>query len=76
MLNGYRQFDPTRGTHYIVDILFVDEHKMEHIKRAELMRPLGKINDCQEKFNNEVIWEMNSVHRVISNPNPLELERR
>ena len=42
LLNGYRQFDPTRGTHYIVDIVLQDENKNEYIKRAELMRPLGK----------------------------------
>ncbi|CAF4644685.1 unnamed protein product [Rotaria sp. Silwood1] len=40
LLNGYRQFDPTRGTHYIVDILLIDDNKKEYIKRAELMRPL------------------------------------
>ncbi len=42
LLNGYRQFDPTRGAHYIVDIVLIDENKIEYIKRAELMRPLGK----------------------------------
>jgi hypothetical protein len=42
LINGYRQFDPTRGTHYIIDILLIDENKTEYIKRAELMRPLGK----------------------------------
>ena len=42
LINGYRQFDPTRGTHYIIDILLTDEHLGEHMRRAELMRPLGK----------------------------------
>ncbi|CAF0890604.1 unnamed protein product, partial [Didymodactylos carnosus] len=43
LLNGYRQFDPTRGTHYILDLQMLDENKNEIIKRAELMRPLGLV---------------------------------
>jgi len=41
LLNGYRQFDPTRGTHYILDLALLDENRIEYIKRTELMRPLG-----------------------------------
>ncbi|CAF4433873.1 unnamed protein product, partial [Adineta steineri] len=40
LINGYRQFDPTRGTHYIMDLSLIDKNKIEFIKRAELMRPL------------------------------------
>jgi len=42
LINGYRQFDPTRGTHYIMDLSLIDDNKIQYIKRAELMRPLGK----------------------------------
>lgn len=41
LLNGYRQFDPTRGTHYILDLSLLDENRIEYIKRTEVMRPLG-----------------------------------
>jgi hypothetical protein len=44
LINAYRQFDPTRGTHYIIDLSLIDENKIEYIKRAELMRPLGNLN--------------------------------
>ena len=43
LINGYRQFDPTRGTHYIMDLALTDQKRIEYIKRAELMRPLGKL---------------------------------
>ena len=43
LLNGYRQFDPTRGTHYILDMCLVDDQSIEYVKRAELLRPLGKL---------------------------------
>ncbi len=50
LINGYRQFDPTRGTHYILDLSLIDENKIEYIKRAELMRPLGKLKNRFSKF--------------------------
>ncbi|CAF0885288.1 unnamed protein product [Rotaria sp. Silwood1] len=53
LLNGYRQFDPTRGTHYIVDILLIDDNKKEYIKRAELMRPLGLVEIIPMPFVTE-----------------------
>ncbi|CAF2830195.1 unnamed protein product [Rotaria sp. Silwood2] len=53
LLNGYRQFDPTRGTHYIVDILLIDNNKKEYIKRAELMRPLGLVEIIPMPFVTE-----------------------
>lgn len=42
LINGYRQFDPTRGTHYIMDLLLIDQDHIEYTKRVELMRPLGE----------------------------------
>jgi hypothetical protein len=50
LINGYRQFDPTRGTHYILDLSLIDENKIEYIKRAELMRPLGKLKNDFQNF--------------------------
>jgi hypothetical protein len=54
LLNGYRQFDPTRGTVYILDLLLLDEHGIEHIKRAELMRPLGLVEIVPMPFVTEM----------------------
>jgi hypothetical protein len=48
LINGYRQFDPTRGTHYIIDLVLIDENKVEYTKRAELMRPLGESEHVSE----------------------------
>lgn len=53
LINGYRQFDPTRGTHYIIDVLLVDQMKTEYVKRAELMRPLGK------NFTDQISFQLN-----------------
>ncbi|CAF1043258.1 unnamed protein product [Adineta steineri] len=55
LLNGYRQFDPTRGTHYIIDIVLIDEQKKEYIKRAELMRPLGLVEIVPMPFTTETV---------------------
>lgn len=54
LINGYRQFDPTRGTHYIIDVLLVDQMKTEYVKRAELMRPLGK------NFTDQISIQLNA----------------
>lgn len=53
LLNGYRQFDPTRGTHYILDLVLIDNAKTEYIKRAELMRPLGLVEMIPMPFVTE-----------------------
>ncbi|CAF0742615.1 unnamed protein product [Adineta steineri] len=53
LINGYRQFDPTRGTHYIMDLSLIDENKIEFIKRAELMRPLGLVEIVPMPFVTE-----------------------
>jgi hypothetical protein len=53
LLNGYRQFDPTRGTHYILDIVLIDENQIKYTKRAELMRPLGLVEMIPMPFVTE-----------------------
>ncbi|CAF3770033.1 unnamed protein product [Rotaria socialis] len=53
LLNGYRQFDPTRGTHYFIDIVLTDGNNNEYIKRAELMRPLGLVEIVPMPFVTE-----------------------
>ncbi|CAF0925073.1 unnamed protein product [Adineta ricciae] len=53
LLNGYRQFDPTRGTHYIIDLILTDANNIEYIKRAELMRPLGLVEIVPMPFVTE-----------------------
>lgn len=53
LINGYRQFDPTRGTHYIVDLSLTDANHIEYIKRAELMRPLGLVEIVPMPFVTE-----------------------
>jgi hypothetical protein len=42
LLNGYKQFDPTRGAHYILDLIVYDNKLNVSLhKRAHVMRPLG-----------------------------------
>ncbi|CAF2813716.1 unnamed protein product [Rotaria sp. Silwood2] len=53
LINGYRQFDPTRGTHYIMDLSLIDQSHMEYIKRVELMRPLGLVEIIPMPFVTE-----------------------
>ncbi|UJR21143.1 hypothetical protein I4U23_024242 [Adineta vaga] len=53
--NGYRQFDPTRGTHYILDLILTDKNKNELVKRAELMRPLGLVEIVPMPFVTEKV---------------------
>jgi hypothetical protein len=44
LINGYKQFDPTRGSQYILDLLLHDTFQsMDVHKRVDLMRPLGLI---------------------------------
>ncbi|CAF5134404.1 unnamed protein product, partial [Rotaria sp. Silwood1] len=53
LINGYRQFDPTRGTHYIMDLSLIDQNHIEYIKRVELMRPLGLVEIIPMPFVTE-----------------------
>ncbi|CAF1062610.1 unnamed protein product [Rotaria sordida] len=53
LINGYRQFDPTRGTHYIMDLSLIDKNQIEYIKRVELMRPLGLVEIIPMPFVTE-----------------------
>lgn len=53
LLNGYRQFDPTRGTHYLLDLVLIDDQHVQYIKRAELMRPLGLVEIIPMPFVTE-----------------------
>jgi hypothetical protein len=44
LLNGYKQFDPTRGATYILDLKLVDNQIENKIhKRVNVMRPLGLV---------------------------------
>lgn len=42
ILNGYKQFDPTRGSSYILDLIVNNKVNNIH-KRVNVMRPLGHI---------------------------------
>jgi hypothetical protein len=44
LLNGYKQFDPTRGAFYVMDFLLLDNNLgIEFHKRVNVMRPLGTV---------------------------------
>lgn len=44
LLNGYKQFDPTRGATYVLDLLVYDHvQRIDVHKRVNVMRPLGLI---------------------------------
>jgi hypothetical protein len=44
LLNGYKQFDPTRGSAYLLDLILFDRrHQVNVHKRVNLMRPLGHV---------------------------------
>jgi len=44
LLNGYKQFDPTRGASYILDLKLWDDKEQRSIhKRVNIMRPLGLV---------------------------------
>lgn len=44
LLNGYKQFDPTRGSAYVLDLLLFDSTFNVNVhKRLNLMRPLGHV---------------------------------
>lgn len=44
LLNGYKQFDPTRGATYILDLKLTDNQIQNTIhKRVNVMRPLGLV---------------------------------
>lgn len=44
LVNGYRRFDPSRGTNYIFDMNFksLDNDDDVTLKRMEVFKPLGK----------------------------------
>jgi hypothetical protein len=44
LLNGYKQFDPTRGATYVLDLLVFDHvQRIDVHKRVNVMRPLGLV---------------------------------
>lgn len=54
LVNGYKRFDPTRGTEYILDMLFLEETTgREVLKRIEAVRPLNEVEIVPVPFVTE-----------------------
>ncbi|XP_015920966.1 chondroitin sulfate synthase 2 [Parasteatoda tepidariorum] len=54
LVNGYKRFDPTRGTEYILDMLFLDETTgLEILKRISAVRPLNQVEIIPVPFVTE-----------------------
>jgi hypothetical protein len=52
LLNGYKQFDPTRGANYILDLI-VSKSDVKLNRRVQLFRPLGRIEFIPMGFASE-----------------------
>lgn len=62
ILNGYKQFDPTRGATYILDLILLDTlNSNEIIKRVNLMRPLGEIEITRVNNNQTEFAKINLI---------------
>ncbi|XP_055937723.1 chondroitin sulfate synthase 2-like [Argiope bruennichi] len=54
LVNGYKRFDPTRGTEYILDMLFLEETTgQEVLKRINAVRPLNEVEIIPVPFVTE-----------------------
>lgn len=54
MVNGYKRFDPTRGTEYILDLTFLeDETGKTVLKRINAVRPLNEVEIVPVPFVTE-----------------------
>ncbi|GIY99687.1 chondroitin sulfate synthase 2 [Caerostris extrusa] len=54
LVNGYKRFDPTRGTEYILDMLFLEETSgQEILKRINAVRPLNEVEIVPVPFVTE-----------------------
>ncbi len=63
LINGYKQFDPTRGSQYILDLLLRDTLQgMDVHKRVDLMRPLGLVEILPMPY----VTETAKVHLVLT----------
>jgi hypothetical protein len=63
LINGYKQFDPTRGSQYILDLLLYDTlQSIDVHKRVDLMRPLGLVEIMPMPY----VTEMTKVHLVVA----------
>ena len=63
ILNGYRQFDPTRGSSYILDVLLLNtENNNEVHKRLNVMRPLGNLEIIPMPY----VTESSKINLVIA----------
>ena len=64
LLNGYKQFDPTRGASYILDLMLVARggHASAVHRRVELMRPLGLV----EILSMPYVAETALVHVLVA----------
>lgn len=63
LLNGYKQFDPTRGSSYILDLLLQDNLQDILIhKRVNLMRPLSLIEIMPMPY----VTESSKINLVIT----------
>ena len=77
LVNGYKQFDPTRGAFYVLDLWLTDtKHpsgSIELHKRVNLMRPLGLV----ELMPVPEYMENSTIHiyvPVTSNDTPKDIE--
>lgn len=54
LVNGYKRFDPTRGTEYILDMLFLEDATgQEILKRIAAVRPLNEVEIVPVPFVTE-----------------------
>lgn len=63
LLNGYKQFDPTRGSSYVLDILLFDSLQgIEVHKRVNVMRSLGSIEIIPMPY----VTESSKINLIVS----------
>ncbi|XP_035228930.1 chondroitin sulfate synthase 2-like [Stegodyphus dumicola] len=54
LVNGYKRFDPTRGTEYILDMFFLEDATgQEMLKRIAAVRPLNEVEIIPVPFVTE-----------------------
>ena len=61
LLNGYKQFDPTRGSAYILDLILNDNNILVH-KRVNAMRTLGLIEIIPMPY----VTESSKINLVVT----------
>lgn len=63
LINGYKQFDPTRGSAYILDLMLYDSVQQVLLhKRINLMRPLNQVELLQMPY----VTENSKINLVVT----------